>query len=146
MRCSVFVPIRFLGGKQASTGLIPRTTHRPEHRPGNGQPWPTTPWAKGPGPSAIAPACRAQRGRRWRRRQRSPHQRRQYGATLIGEHEARRRVIALDQILTSMCWAVAWATPAFTQFVPEARQNSSARSGTVGSAAMVPGLGALGIV
>jgi hypothetical protein len=33
-----------------------------------------------------------------RRRQRSPQQRGEYGATLIGEHEVRRRVIALYQI------------------------------------------------
>jgi hypothetical protein len=33
-----------------------------------------------------------------RRRQRSPQQRGEYVATLIGEHEVRRRVIALDQI------------------------------------------------
>jgi hypothetical protein len=59
--------------------------------------------------------------------------------TLIGEHEVRRRVIALDQILLS-CGGV---TPDFTQLVPEARQNSSTRSGTVRSAAIISVVGVL---
>jgi hypothetical protein len=41
---------------------------------------------------------------------------------------------------------VAWDAPAFTQLVSEARQNSSTRSGTVSSAAIVSVVGALAMI
>jgi hypothetical protein len=52
-------------------------------------------------------------------------------------------MIALHQISDQQCWAVEWVTPALTQLVSEARQNSSTRSGTVSSAAMLSIVGAL---
>jgi hypothetical protein len=39
-----------------------------------------------------------------------------------------------------------WVTPAFAQSVPEARQNSSTRSGTLSSAAIVSVVGALAMI
>jgi hypothetical protein len=47
---------------------------------------------------------------------------------------------------TSKCWAVEWDTPALTQLVSEARQNSSTRSGTVSSAAIVSVVGGLAMI
>ncbi len=47
---------------------------------------------------------------------------------------------------TNKCCAVAWVTPALTQSVSDARQNSSTRSGTVSAAATSCGVGGLAIV
>jgi hypothetical protein len=41
---------------------------------------------------------------------------------------------------------VEWDTPAFTQLVSEARQNSSTRSGTLSSAAIVSVVGGLAMI
>jgi hypothetical protein len=69
-------------------------------------------------------------------------QRGQHRTSVIGEHQL-SRVVALHQIPDQHVPDGEGETLAFSQSVPEARQNSSTRSGTVSPAAMVSGVGVL---
>jgi hypothetical protein len=55
-------------------------------------------------------------------------------------------VIALHQIPDDQVLVVEWVTPAFTQSVPEARQNSRTRAGTVSSVAIASVFGGLATI
>jgi predicted component of type VI protein secretion system len=55
-------------------------------------------------------------------------------------------VIALHQISDDQVLVVEWVTPALTQSVPEARQNSRTRSGTVSSVAIASVFGGLATI
>jgi hypothetical protein len=69
--------------------------------------------------------------------------RRQHRLSLLGQHEVRGCLIALDQTLTCIILAVAPVTPAAAQSVSVAMQKSRSRSDTVSEAAIDSVVGVL---